>query len=142
MLADGVGIGLLVARLRGDPAAAVGKDNVPQHLPPPADVSHLVQPLCGLRRRVVVVLGESDEAVEDRLGSVNRPLGPAQHDLVSPHYDLALDQFLDPPQDRVALPEDLEHPPRRYYELRLYPGVRSSSFFSRPLSAVTLACAR
>src|SRR5215212_6900815 len=124
MLADGVRVSLLVAGLRGHPAATVREDHIPQNLPSPTGVRHPEQTLGGLRRRVVTVFGEPDKTVEDGLCTLNRRLGPAQHDLVSSHDHLALDQLLDPPQDRVAVPEDLEHPPRRYDELRVYLGVR------------------
>ena len=120
MLANGIGIRLLVAGLRRDPAPAVREDHIPQHLPPAAAVGHLVEALGGLRGGVVPLLGEPDETIEDGLGPLHSPLGTAQDDLIPPHDDLALDELLDPPQDGVTVPEDLERPAWRYDELDFY----------------------
>src|SRR5829696_8949524 len=120
MLANSISIGFLVAGLRRDAASAVCEDHIPKHLPSPATVSHLVEALSRLRRRVMPLLGEPDEAIEDSLCPLYSPLGAAQHDLVPPNDDLALDEFLDPSEDGVAVPEDLERPPRRYHELDFY----------------------
>ena len=120
MLADGIGISLLVAGLGRDPAPAVREDHIPQHLPPAAAVGHLVEALGGLRGRVVPLFGEPDEAIEDGLGPLHGRLGTAQDDLIPPHDDLALDELLDPPQDGVTVSEDLERPAWRYDELDFY----------------------
>jgi hypothetical protein len=81
----------------------------------------------------VPLLGETDEAIEDGLGPLHSRLGAAQHDLVPPHDDLALDELLDTPEDRVPIPEDLERATRRYDELDFYlaasSSVRLGSFF-------------
>jgi hypothetical protein len=96
------------------------EDHIPKHLPPAAFIGHLVEALGGLQGRVVPLLSEPDEAIEDSLGPLHSPFGTAQDDLIPPHDDLALDEFLDPPQDGVAVPEDLERPAWRYDELDFY----------------------
>jgi len=96
------------------------EDHIPKHLPPAAFVGHLVETLSGLRGRVVPLLSEPDEAIEDGLGPLHSPLRTAQNDLIPPHDDFALDELLDPPQDGVAIPEDLERPAWRYDELDFY----------------------
>jgi hypothetical protein len=68
----------------------------------------------------VPLLSEPDEAIEDGLGPLHSPLRTAQNDLIPPHDDFALDELLDPPQDGVAIPEDLERPAWRYDELDFY----------------------
>jgi hypothetical protein len=120
MLANGIGISLLIAGLRRDPAPTVREDHIPQHLSSAAFVGHLVEPLGGLRGRVMPLLGETDQTVEDGLGPLHGLLGTAQYDLIPPHHDLALDELLDPPQYGVAVPEDVERPARRYDELDFY----------------------
>jgi hypothetical protein len=110
MLANSICIRLLVAGLRRDPAPAVREDYIPKHLSPAAFVGHLVEALAELRGRVVPLLSEPDEAIEDSLGPLHSPLCTAQDDLIAPHDDLALDEFLDSPKDGVAVPEDLERP--------------------------------
>src|SRR5215210_1313878 len=101
MLADGIGIRLLVTGLRRDAAPAVREDHIPKHFPPTTAVGHLVEALGCLRRRVVPLLGEPDQPVEDGLGPLHGPLGTAQHDLIPPHDDLALYKLLDPSKDGV-----------------------------------------
>src|SRR5215218_3172166 len=120
MLANSICIRLLVAGLRRDPAPAVREDYIPKDLSPAAFVGHLVEALAELRGRVVSLLSEPDEAIEDSLGPLHSPLGTTQDDLVAPHDDLALDELLDPPQDGVPVSEDLERPAWRYDELDFY----------------------
>src|SRR5215210_6584207 len=104
-------------------------------------VGHLVEALGGLRGRMVTLLGEPDEAVEDGLGPLYGPLGTAQDDLVAPHDDLALHELLDLPEDGVPVPEDLERPARGYDELDIYLvagcGFRVASLRSAPVSMST-----
>ena len=69
---------------------------------------------------MVTLFGEPDQPVEDGLGPFHSPLGTAQDHLVAPHYDLTLDEFLDPPEYGVAVPEDLEGPVWRDNELDFY----------------------
>lgn len=82
---------------------------------------------------MVPLLGEPDETIEDGLGPLHSRLGSAEHDLIAPHDDLALDELLDPPENRVPVPEDLESPPRRNDELDFYlvagSGFRVFSFY-------------
>jgi len=68
----------------------------------------------------VPLLSEPDQTVEDGLGPLHGRLGTAQDNLIPPHDDLALDELFDPPQDGVAIPEDLERPARWYDELDFY----------------------
>jgi hypothetical protein len=65
----------------------------------------------------VSLLGEPDQTIEDGLGPLRGSLGAPKHDLVPPHDDLAIDELLDPPEDGVPVPEDLQRPLRRYDEL-------------------------
>ncbi len=131
VLADGVGVGLLVACLRRDAAAPVRDDNVPQDLLAAPVRAHPVQALGRLGTRVVAALRELDEAVEDRLGSFDRGLFPVQQDLVPAHDHLALHELLDAPQYSVPVPKDLQHTSRRHHQLDLdlsfSPGFRVSS---------------
>jgi hypothetical protein len=98
----------------------VREDHIPQHLPPAAFVGHLVEALGSLRGRVVPLLSEPDEAIEDGLGPLHSPLDTAQNELITPHDNLALDELLDPPQNGVTVSEDLERPAWGYDELDLY----------------------
>src|SRR4028119_1596927 len=106
--------------------------------PGAAPVGQLVRPLGGLVGRVVALLDETHEPVEDGLGPLHGHVGPAQHDLVPPHDHLAPHELFDPPQHRIALPKDVEHPRGRYDDLGLYlaacRNVRRDSFL--------LACQR
>ena len=69
---------------------------------------------------MVPPLSEPDEPIEAGLGPLYTPRGPAKNELFPPHDDFALDELLDPPQDGVAVPEDLERPAWRYDELDFY----------------------
>src|SRR5215210_6485141 len=93
---------------------------------------------------MVAALRELDETVEDRLGPLDGDLFPAQQYLVSANDDLALDKLLDPPQDRVPVPEDLQHAPRRYHYPGLYPttrrNIRYSSLTLCPQSTARQPC--
>jgi hypothetical protein len=98
----------------------VREDHIPKHLSSAAFVGHFVESLSSLRGRVVPLLSEPDEAIEDGLGPLHSPLCTAQDELIPPHDDLAFDEPLDPSEDGVAVPEDLERPAWRYDELDFY----------------------
>src|SRR5215210_2337236 len=96
------------------------EDHVPQDLLSVPSGAHPVQALGRLGTKVVTLLRELDKAVEDCPGPLDLRPVPAQDDLVPAHDDLTPDQVLDAPQDRVPVPEDLQHESRRHHQLGLY----------------------
>jgi hypothetical protein len=120
MLADGVGIRLLIPGLRRNTAPAVREDHIPEHFAPATPIGHLVETLGGLRSGMVPLFGEPYQPIEDGLGPLHSPLGTAQDHLVAPHDDLAIDELLDPPEYGITVPEDFQGPTWRDNELDFY----------------------
>jgi len=69
---------------------------------------------------MVPLFGEPYQPIEDGLGPLHGHLGTAQDHLITPHDDLALDEFLDPSEYGVAVPENLQGPAWRDNELDFY----------------------